>query len=466
MPNVASGETCNNSSSKKRHSASLTRNGERRDKKRSRTRSTDLAKQQQQQQQHQQQQSGGGGITAITTLKIGEDGKPITVTSEIKHDTQLNKMEVSIRRNNNNNGNKPSTTTTTTTTTASSKPHRKKRPSREFLQRSMDESLSCTDSAESDVFWNGSEALIEEVAASSSRPPMCHQPAAASAAAAVHIMTPIVETGATPLNPNQAAPHSRLYSNSYNVGAKNRQHQMQQMTPTSAALVPSMTPSHTKTKPHTHSIPLARKYKRAHSFKGQVILNSELCAHCDKRTKFGKMIMKCRECDMVVHAECRELLQRPCYPMSSFAAQGVIGDYVSTAADERPRVPPVIQMVVSEIEARGLLTHEVGLYRVNGSDSQIKQLKERLVKRHQPPDLRKISDVHVLCSFLKDFLNNFLTEHLVTYDAWFRFAKACGKQLIHSFYILPTFSLSKTKHGTKWYKNAYISLFNLKIESI
>ena len=71
-------------------------------------------------------------------------------------------------------------------------------------------------------------------------------------------------------------------------------------------------------------------------------------------------------------------------------------------------------MLVSEIELRGLLTHVIGLYRVNCSDSQVKQLKERLVKRHQPPDLRKI--------------NNILTEHLVTYDAWYRFAKACGKQ--------------------------------------
>jgi Rac GTPase-activating protein 1 len=136
------------------------------------------------------------------------------------------------------------------------------------------------------------------------------------------------------------------------------------------------------------------------------------------------MILKCKECEMVVHVECRDSLQRPCYPMVSFPVHGIISDYV--ISDESPHVPPILQMIVHEIETRGLLTHEVGLYRVNGSDSQIKQLKERLIKRHQPPDLRKINDVHVLCSFVKDFLNNFLTEHLITYDSWYRFAKACG----------------------------------------
>jgi Rac GTPase-activating protein 1 len=175
-------------------------------------------------------------------------------------------------------------------------------------------------------------------------------------------------------------------------------------------------------------MPLARRYKKPHLFKGQVILNSESCAHCDKRTKFGKMIMKCRECDIVVHNECKDLLQRPCYQISHFPVQGLISDYVITNENEAtPHIPPIIQIVINEIEAKGLSAHEVGLYRVNGSDMQIKQLKDKLIKRHQLPDLRKVSDIHVLCSFVKDFLNN-LSEHLITYDSWYRFAKACDIQ--------------------------------------
>ena len=41
--------------------------------------------------------------------------------------------------------------------------NRKKRPSREFLQRSADESQSIEDS---EFFWNGSDAIVEEIASS------------------------------------------------------------------------------------------------------------------------------------------------------------------------------------------------------------------------------------------------------------------------------------------------------------
>ena len=299
-------------------------------------------------------------ITAITTLKIGENGQPITVTSEIQHSDGVkyqtsqngNKMELSFVPRAKN---------------------RKKRPSREFLQRTADESESTEDS---EIFWHGSEAVVAEIAATNNNN--------------VHIMTPIIEAP-TP-NPN-------------------RQKILTAMTPKPPAKCIAL-----------NSIPFARKYKRLHSFKAQVILNSELCAHCDKRTKFGKMVMKCKECELLVHTECKDLLQRPCYPAFNFPAQGKICDYV---LNEAPCIPPILQMIVHEIEQRGILGHEVGLYRVNGSDTQIKQLRERILKRHQAPDFRKINDVHVLCSFVKDFLNN-LSEHLITYESWHRFAEAAG----------------------------------------
>jgi len=271
--------------------------------------------------------------------------------------------------------------------------NRKKRPSREFLQRSADESQSLEDSE----FWD--EAVVEEITSSNIVNNNNNN---------FQIMTPIIEAP-TPQS-------SRILNSNY------------KFTPANTNL---NTPSSNKplgNQPKSLSansvMPLARKYKKSHLFKGQVILNSEMCAHCDKRTKFGKMVMKCRECELVVHTECKDIIQRPCYPAFNFPSQGKIGDY---CLDESPSIPPILQMIINEIEQRGLLTNEVGLYRVNGSDSQIKQLKDRLIKRHQVPDLRKINDVHVLCSFVKDFLNN-LTEHLVTYDSWFRFSKACELQ--------------------------------------
>jgi hypothetical protein len=385
-----------------RNSGSLTRlGGERRDKKqRSRTRSNPRT----QNQENIPPASAttptrsGGAITTITSIKIGEDGRPITVTSEIKHNqmdhhhSHHHKETAQTNAGGSGGGNSSSKMELNFVPQRVKNRKRESRPSREFLQRSVDESL--TSNGDYETFWND-DALIDEV-------PNEHHGQQHQQQQNLHIMTPIVEAP-TPTHQHIQHQH-RIYSN-YKPKYSNA-------TPKLKSLSGS-------------SMPLSKKYKRAHLFKGQVILNSELCAHCDKRTKFGKMIMKCRECDMVVHAECKELLARPCYPTFNFPQHGAICDYV--LHEESPHIPPIVQMVINEIEQRGLLQNEVGLYRVNGSDSQIKHLKERLVKRHQAPDLRKILDVHVLCSFLKDFLNN-LSEHLITYEAWFRFAKACDLQ--------------------------------------
>jgi hypothetical protein len=274
---------------------------------------------------------------------------------------------------------------------------RNKRPSREFLHRSADESETNDDGSE--LFWNISDVVIDETnppttSCVPSAPNINNTPSKSANQHFhnhVNVMTPIVEQPTPNSNTTRiysTATASRRYAAGGGGGGA------------------SATPLRTNTKAaaaaaiiSTNLLPLAKKYKKAHFFKAQVILNSELCAHCDKRTRFGKMIMRCRECEMIVHAECRDLLQRPCYPALNFPAQGCIGDYVDE--DERPRIPPILQMIINEIESKGLLAHEVGLYRVNGSDSQIKQIKDRLVKRHQAPDLRKINDVHILCSFVK-----------------------------------------------------------------
>jgi hypothetical protein len=131
-----------------RQSASLTRNGERREKKRSRTRSNEAAK-----HQHQQQ-SGTKNITAITTLKIDEQGRPITVTSEIKHNNPENLQQQHTQINPNSNKMELAFAT------GSRCKNRKKRPSREFLQRSADESESTEDS---EIFWNGTDVVMDEL---------------------------------------------------------------------------------------------------------------------------------------------------------------------------------------------------------------------------------------------------------------------------------------------------------------
>lgn len=310
-------------------------------------------------------------ITTVTTLKL-ENGKPVSLTNEIQHNREYLKKSKNID----------------TKSDLSHVPmrvkNRKKRPSREFLQRTADESES---NETSEIFWNISDVVMEDSTSDKS----------SSNRQNVNIMTPIVELP-TPSKSSKSS-HKKT----------------------------SATPSH-KTSKTSALIPLAKKYKRVHVFKAQVILNSELCAACDKRTKFGKMILKCRECEMIIHTDCKDLLTRACFPCLNFPSHGSVSDFVNS--DEHPKVPAILQLFINEIETRGLISHEVGLYRVNGSDLQVKQIKEKFFKRHQVPDIRKVNEVHVLCSFVKDFLNN-LNEHLITYDSWHRFSKICEIQNEH-----------------------------------
>lgn len=46
----------------------------------------------------------------------------------------------------------------------------------------------------------------------------------------------------------------------------------------------------------------------------QVIM-PETCLHCKKRVRFGKMVVKCRDCRVVAHPECQQELGESCLPM-------------------------------------------------------------------------------------------------------------------------------------------------------
>ena len=257
-----------------RQSASLTRTVENREKKRSRTRSNDIPK---------DLINATNEITTITTMKMDDDGRPLTVTSEIQH----GHSESLKIQSQSNQMNKDGSVVELSFVPPRVKGKRKKRPSREFLQRSADDSEITEDS---EIFWN--EEIVEEISNTQQVP----------STTPIHVMTPIIEAP-TPTN-------NRSQSNFKTGGG--------QGTPGLSKIMANQSKGFSA----SGSIPLARKYKRSHLFKAQVILNSEYCAHCDKRNKFGKMIMKCRECDLVVHTECKDMLQRPCYPAFNFPNQG------------------------------------------------------------------------------------------------------------------------------------------------
>lgn len=152
---------------------------------------------------------------------------------------------------------------------------------------------------------------------------------------------------------------------------------------------------------------------RLHEFVSKTVIKPESCVPCGKRIKFGKISLKCRDCRVVSHPECRERCPLPCIPNLGATpikiGEGVLSDYVPESS---PMIPPLVVHCISEIEQRGL--HEAGLYRLSGADRTVKELKEKFLKSKTVPVLSKVDDIHAITGLLKDFLRN-LKEPLLTF---------------------------------------------------
>ncbi|CAM9426848.1 unnamed protein product [Lampetra planeri] len=171
------------------------------------------------------------------------------------------------------------------------------------------------------------------------------------------------------------------------------------------------------------SPPFGTELERQHSFFPKTVIKPESCVPCGKRIKFGKLAHKCRDCRMVAHAECRERCPLPCVsrPLASASAhprEGTVADFSPPTA---PMIPSLVIHCVDEIERRGM--KEVGLYRVPGSDRDVKELKERWLRGKGLPALARVDDVHVVCGLLKDFLRS-LKEPLLTHRLHHTFLEA------------------------------------------
>ncbi|KAM8864501.1 rac GTPase-activating protein 1 [Spinachia spinachia] len=152
---------------------------------------------------------------------------------------------------------------------------------------------------------------------------------------------------------------------------------------------------------------------RLHEFASKTVIKPESCVPCGKRIKFGKISLKCRDCRVVSHPECRDRCPLPCIPNLGATpvkiGEGVLADYVS---DLSPMIPPLVVHCISEIEQRGL--HEAGLYRLSGADRTVKDLKEKFLRSKTVPVLSKVEDINAITGLLKDFLRN-LKEPLLTF---------------------------------------------------
>ncbi|XP_010224640.1 PREDICTED: rac GTPase-activating protein 1 [Tinamus guttatus] len=123
------------------------------------------------------------------------------------------------------------------------------------------------------------------------------------------------------------------------------------------------------------STPQSNGGVRLHEFVSKTVIKPESCVPCGKRIKFGKLSLKCRDCRVVTHPECRDRCPLPCIPILTGTpvriGEGTLMDFVPPT---HPMIPSIIVHCVNEIEQRGL--RETGLYRVSGCDKTVKELKE------------------------------------------------------------------------------------------
>uniref|UniRef100_A0A8C4DJF9 Rac GTPase-activating protein 1 n=1 Tax=Dicentrarchus labrax TaxID=13489 RepID=A0A8C4DJF9_DICLA len=153
---------------------------------------------------------------------------------------------------------------------------------------------------------------------------------------------------------------------------------------------------------------------KKHHFIAKTVIKSEFCVPCGRRTKFGKMFLRCHDCRVVTHPECRERCPLPCNPTAistpiKNTAEATLADFAPVTS---PKIPVLVIYCIKEIEHRGL--HEVGLYRVSGHERMVKELKEKLIRGKTLPPLNKIDDINVITGVLKDFFRK-LPEPLLTF---------------------------------------------------
>ncbi|XP_050825616.1 LOW QUALITY PROTEIN: rac GTPase-activating protein 1-like [Gopherus flavomarginatus] len=148
-----------------------------------------------------------------------------------------------------------------------------------------------------------------------------------------------------------------------------------------------------------------------HLFTFKTVIRPESCSVCGSRARFGRAVLRCRWCRLLLHPECRGRCPSLCTPgPRPRPREGVLADFAPPVA---PLVPALVVQCVSEVERRGLT--ETGLYRVPGAEPLVREWKQKLLRaKGALPSLGRVGDVHVVCGVLKDFLRG-LKEPLVTF---------------------------------------------------
>ncbi|XP_037999598.1 rac GTPase-activating protein 1-like isoform X2 [Motacilla alba alba] len=159
-----------------------------------------------------------------------------------------------------------------------------------------------------------------------------------------------------------------------------------------------------------------------HKFTSKTVIRPEPCGVCGSRIRFGKTAIKCCQCQLLLHTKCQEQCPSLCIPrphQHAWPREGVLADF---APSTPPLVPALVVQCVTEVEKRGLT--ETGLYRVPGAEQLVREWKRKLLRAGGAlPALSSVTDIHVVCGVLKDFLRG-LKEPLVTFSLHPAFLRA------------------------------------------
>lgn len=135
---------------------------------------------------------------------------------------------------------------------------------------------------------------------------------------------------------------------------------------------------------------------------------------------FASKMFKCGECKAVSHPECREGVPVPCMPTVATPRGERTLRLVDLVGPSLPLVPPIVVRCVMEVERRGLA--ELGLYRVPGSEKDVRSLRTKFQRGKSTISLSGY-DIHVVCGVLKDFLRS-LPDPVITRSQWSGFVDA------------------------------------------
>ncbi|XP_022687564.1 rac GTPase-activating protein 1-like [Varroa jacobsoni] len=196
------------------------------------------------------------------------------------------------------------------------------------------------------------------------------------------------------------------------------------------------TPSKMLGSPMFRSHSASKLTNKQHHFINKTVIAFENCAKCKRRMKFYREALRCIECNLTVHQECRENAPLPCIP--SVCKTPVKGKHKLSefCPQTGPRVPPILIYCFHELEKDHRI-REVGLYRISGQRTEVQSVVRKLQKSVQH-DLSQY-DTHVVTGVVKDFLLHSLSEPLVPSSMYNRFVKATEpEQYGHSDGVLRT----------------------------